>query len=31
LDDPYLDGRTYSLEVGNRPMAYTLEAEEEEQ
>jgi hypothetical protein len=24
-DDPYLDGRTYSLEIGNRPMAYVLE------
>jgi hypothetical protein len=25
-----LDGKTHSLEVGNRPAAYILEAEEEE-
>jgi hypothetical protein len=29
LDDPYLDGKTHSLEVGNRPAVYILEAEEE--
>jgi hypothetical protein len=28
LDDPQLGGRTYFLEVGNRPMAYTLEEED---
>lgn len=27
-DNPQLDGRTYSLKVQNRPMAYTLEGEE---
>jgi hypothetical protein len=27
LDDPQLDGRIYSLEVGNRPTAYILEEE----
>jgi hypothetical protein len=25
LDDPQLDGRTYSLEVGKRTMAHTFE------
>jgi hypothetical protein len=30
LDDPWLDAKTHSLEVGNRPAAYILEAEEEE-
>jgi hypothetical protein len=30
LDDPWLSGRSYSLKVGNRPMAYILEEEEEE-
>jgi hypothetical protein len=30
LDNPQLDGKTHSLEVGNRPVAYILEAEEEE-
>jgi hypothetical protein len=27
LDDPWLDGRTYCLEVGKRPMAYIQEEE----
>jgi hypothetical protein len=27
--DPWLDGKTHSLEVGNRPAAYILEVEEE--
>jgi hypothetical protein len=26
-DDPHLEGRTHSLEVGNRPLAYALEEE----
>jgi hypothetical protein len=26
-DDPYPDGRKYTLEVENRPVAYTLEEE----
>jgi hypothetical protein len=30
MDDPHLDGSTYSLEVGNRPIASTFEEEEEE-
>jgi hypothetical protein len=30
LDDPWLDGKTHSLEAGNRPVAYILEVEEEE-
>jgi hypothetical protein len=30
-DDPHLEGRTHSLEVGNRPLAYALEKEEEEE
>jgi hypothetical protein len=30
-DDPWLDGKTYSLEVRNRPAAYILEEEEEEE
>jgi hypothetical protein len=29
LDDPWLDGKTHSLEVRNRPAAYILEVEEE--
>jgi hypothetical protein len=28
-DDPWLDGKTHSLGVRNRPAAYILEAEEE--
>jgi hypothetical protein len=24
-DDPWIDGRAYYVEVGNRPMAYILE------
>jgi hypothetical protein len=27
-DDQWLDGKTHSLEVGNRPAAYILEVEE---
>jgi hypothetical protein len=30
IRDPWLDGKTHSLEVGNRPAAYILEVEEEE-
>jgi hypothetical protein len=30
-DDQWLDGKTHSLEVGNRPAAYILEVEEEEE
>jgi hypothetical protein len=30
-DDPWLDGKTHSLEVRNRPVAYILEVEEEEE
>jgi hypothetical protein len=29
--DKWLNGRTYSVEVGNRPMAHNLEEEEEEE
>lgn len=29
-DDPWLDGRTSSLEVGYRSMAYTLEENDED-
>jgi hypothetical protein len=29
-DDPWLDGKTHPVEVGNRPAAYILEVEEEE-
>jgi hypothetical protein len=28
-DDPWLDGKTHSLEVGNRPTACILEVKEE--
>jgi hypothetical protein len=28
-DDTWLDGKTHSLEVGNRPSAYILDVEEE--
>jgi hypothetical protein len=28
-DDPQLDGWTYSLEEGNRPMAYTLKDDDD--
>jgi hypothetical protein len=28
--DPWIDGKTHSLEVGNRPAAYIIEAEEEQ-
>jgi hypothetical protein len=31
LDEPNLDGRTCSLEVGNRPVACNLKEEEEEE
>lgn len=31
LVDPLLDEKTYSLENGNRPRAYTLEEEAEEE
>lgn len=27
LDDPQLDERTYSLEVGNKPIVYILQEE----
>jgi hypothetical protein len=30
-DDAWLDGKTHSLEVRNRPAAYILVAEEEEE
>jgi hypothetical protein len=30
-DNPWLDGKTLSLEVGNRPAAYIHEVEEEEE
>jgi hypothetical protein len=30
-DNPRLDGKMHSVEVRNRPAAYTLEAEEEEE
>jgi hypothetical protein len=29
-DDPWLDGKTHSLEAGSRPAAYILEVEEED-
>jgi hypothetical protein len=31
LDDPWLDGKTHSLKVRNRPVAYILDEEEEEE
>jgi hypothetical protein len=31
LDDQKVDGKTYSPEVGNRPIAYIFEEEEEEE
>jgi hypothetical protein len=31
IGDPWLDGKTHSVKVGNRPAAYILDVEEEEE